>query len=283
MDDVIVIDDGSDDKTAKISSERGVKVISHSKNKGVGAAFQTGINEIQKLKCDITVNIDADGQFNPDDIEKLILPIADNEADFVTASRFIEPKLKPKMTIVKYYGNKFMSWLISLIIKEKFYDVSCGFRAYNLAAIQRLNLFGQFTYTQETFLDLAFKGCIIKEVPIKVKGVREIGKSRVASNLFKYALQTSIIIIKTLRDYKPSKLFGFIGLIFFLFALGLGSFLIIFYLNNGSFTPHKWAGFLSGFFIIISLMSFFLGFFFDVFSRMRHNQDKILNELRKKY
>ncbi len=282
IDITVVVDDGSIDGTVDIAKSKGATVISHGKNRGVGAAFQTGLKETIKLGADIMVNIDADGQFNPGDIGKLVKPIIDNDAGFVTASRFKDPDYYPTMTKVKFYGNRLMSSLIAKIAGKKFYDVSCGFRAYSRETLLRINLFGEFTYTQETFLDLAFKNVSIVEVPIKVRGIREYGKSRVASNLFRYAYQTSKIILKTYRDYKPFTFFGFISALTFFLGFALGSFLFIYYLRTGAFTPHKWAGFTSAFFIVCSSLVFILGFILDMFARMRINQEEILFYLKSK-
>jgi glycosyltransferase involved in cell wall biosynthesis len=276
VDDIIVIDDGSHDRTSQIVKEKGAIVVRHRKNKGVGAAFKSGVKKVLSMDIDLMVNIDADGQFNPQDISKLLDPIINGEADFVTASRFIDKNLYPTMSAVKFHGNKFMSWFISKIIGERFYDVSCGFRAYSKETLQRLNLFGQFTYTQETFIDLAFKEMTIQEVPIKVRGKREVGKSRVASNILKYGYQTLSIIVKTMRDYKPLQLFGFISTIVFLLGCGFGVFLLQYYFVYDSFSPHKWAGFVAGFLIILSFALLMLGFILDMFSRMRDNQEKII-------
>jgi len=206
---IIVIDDGSTDNTAAIARSCGAIVISHPHNKGVGAAFHTAVRESICLNADLLVNIDADGQFNPSDIDTLIKPIVDGEADFVTASRFKDSSIKPEMPWVKYMGNKFMSCLISKLTKRNFYDVSCGFRAYSKETLYRINLFGKFTYTQETFLDLVFKDVRILEIPIPVLGVRKYGKSRVASNLFRYGMNSLRIILHTFIDYKPLSIFGF--------------------------------------------------------------------------
>jgi len=281
VDKIIVIDDGSEDRTAAIAEEKKAIVISHNKNKGVGAAFNTGVNKVLKLDMDIMVNIDADGQFDPNDIEKLLAPIIENKADFVTASRFIDTAYYPVMSNVKFYGNKLMSRFISKLTGERFYDVSCGFRGYSKETLQRLNLFGDFTYTQETFIDLVFKNLTILEVPIHVKGKRDHGKSKVANNLFRYGFQTFKIIIRTFRDYKPFRLFGYLSLIAFLTGLGFAFFLVIYYIQTDSFSPHKWAGFTAGFFIIIAMMFFLIGFIMDMFARMRQNQEDILFHIKK--
>ncbi|MGM0649658.1 MAG: glycosyltransferase family 2 protein [Bacteroidota bacterium] len=280
VDKVFVVNDGSQDKTAEIASGAGAVVLTHKENRGVGFAFKTGVDAVLEEGSDIMVNIDADGQFNPKDIIKLVTPIINDEADFVTASRFKDKTLIPDMPKSKLWGNKKMSRLISWITKHKIYDVSCGFRAYNRNALLRMNLFGEFTYTQETFIDLAFKNLKIEEVPVKVRGTREYGKSRVASNLFKYAIKTFKIIIKAYRDYKPLRLFGYFALFTFLLSLGFGVFFIIYYINTGSFSPHKWAGFVAGFFFILSLVFLMIGFILDMFARMRQNQENILFELK---
>ncbi len=280
-DHIIVVDDGSTDRTVEIAKEKGAITISHKMNRGVGAALSTAVNYVLGMPVDIMVNMDGDGQFNPEDIEKLVIPILENRADFVTASRFIDKALKPKMSTVKYLGNKFMSRFISRMTKQRFHDVSCGFRAYSKETLQRLNLFGDFTYTQETFIDLAFKNIDILEVPVEVRGKREFGKSRVASNLFNYGFQTLKIIIRTFRDNKPVRLFGFMSLIFFLVGLGFAIFLGVHYIQTGFFTPHKWAGFTAGFCFVVTLLLLLIGFVLDMFARMRHNQEEILFELKK--
>ncbi|MCK5066016.1 MAG: glycosyltransferase family 2 protein [Bacteroidales bacterium] len=281
VDHIIVVDDGSTDRTVEVAEQKGAISISHNTNKGVGAALSTGVDAVLSMDVDIMVNIDADGQFNPADIEKLVQPILDGHADFVTASRFIDKAYKPKMPVVKYWGNRFMSNFISRLTRQKFYDVSCGFRAYSREALQRLNLFGEFTYTQETFIDLAFKKIAILEVPVHVKGTREHGKSRVASNLFRYGVQTLKIIIQTFRDNKPFRLFGFMSVFVFLLGLGFAIFLGLHYLKNGVFTPHKWAGFIAGFLFVVSLLLLLIGFVLDMFARMRRNQEEILFQLKR--
>ena len=281
VDHVVVVDDGSTDRTGEIAREKGAVVLRHAFNRGVGAAFNSGRRLALELNDDIAMNIDADGQFNPADIKTLIEPIVQGAADFVTASRFKDVAFRPQMSKIKYWGNQVMSSLISRMTGQKFYDVSCGFRAYSRESLLKLNLFGNFTYTQETFLNFAFKNISIVELPVQVRGRREHGKSRVASNLFRYTYQTLKIIIKTMRDYRPFRLFAPIAAFSFIVAVGLGLFLIIHYLHSGEFTPHKWAGFASGFFFFLSVISLILGFILDMFARMRLNQEEMLYYLKR--
>lgn len=280
---VLVIDDGSIDETRKIAKRKGAQVIHHPHNLGLGVSFRKGIETALQLGADVILNIDGDGQFDPQDIPKLVTPVVKGEAECLTASRFLSPELKPKISRTKYIGNKVMSFIISQITGKKYYDVSCGFRAYSREAALRMNLFGRFTYTQETFIDLAAKNIPILEVSVKVKGEREHGKSKVSSNLFKYGLLTLRIIVGAFRDYKPLKLMSFVSFLFILIGTPLGVFFLIHYIHTGAFKPHTWAGFLSFSSFILAVFMFIAGIFMETFSRMRMNQEQLLYLARKDY
>lgn len=227
------------------------------------------------------VNIDADNQFNPADIEQLITPIIDGKADFVSASRFKDRNYYPVMSRVKFYGNLFMSKFISKLTGQEFYDVSCGFRAFSKDTLLKLNLYGRFTYTHETFLTLVFQDTHILEIPVKIRGTREIGESKVASNVIAYGWRTSKIILRTYRDYMPFKLFSFVALIFMSIALSTGAFTMYNFIGNGTFSPYKWVAFVSAAAFGLSILNFLAGFIMESLSNMRRNQEKILYFLKR--
>lgn len=279
---VIVVDDGSTDRTRELSLESGAVVVSHPQNWGVGAAFQSGVEKALELGADYMVNIDSDGQFAPADIPLLLEPLMAGRAEFASASRFKEKDYYPKMSVVKFWGNHAMSLLISALTGVKFYDVSCGFRAYTRDVLLNLNLQGRFTYTQETFLALSFKNIAMEEVPIKlVSGTRQVGKSRVASNLFKYAAQTSKIIFRCFCDYNPFKVFSLLSAPILLVAFLLLIFLGIHYASHGTFSPHKWAGFVGGSLFMMGFLILTIGVIADMLARIRQNQERILYLTRK--
>lgn len=278
---ISVVDDGSGDATSAKASEKGAIVLRHTRNQGVGAAFRTGLEAAILGGADVILNMDGDGQFNPDDIPKLIGPILEGEADMVTASRFIEKKLEPEMPKIKLWGNKAIAFMLSQIMRQRFYDVSCGFRAYSREAALNLNLIGDFTYTHETLLNLAFKGFRIVEMPIKVKGERSYGTSRVAGSIPRYAKNSASIIFKSYRDYRPFWFFTLLGLCFFTVSASLLAFFFAYYFTTGRFSGHLWAGFSGGAFGFAGLVMLVVAVVSDMLSRVRQNQERILYHQRK--
>lgn len=277
----VVVNDGSTDRTAELAREAGAQVVSHPRPCGVGAAFRTGLATSIELRPDVIVTIDADGQFRPEDVPLLLAPLLAGEADFVTASRFADRALLPEMPRAKRWGNDFMARWISTLTGQRFHDVSCGFRAYSSAAFLRLVLLGTFTYTHETFLSLAFAGLRIREVPVPVRGVREHGKSRVASNLLRYGWQTAGIILRTYRDYRPLRFFSWLAAVLMIFGLGFFAFLMSVKIRTGVFTPHKWSGFVAGAFGAAAMVMYLVGVVAEMLDRIRAAQDEILYRVRR--
>lgn len=273
---IIVVNDGSTDDTVQVSREAGAFVVSHKEQKGVGTAFQMAVEESLRRKADIMVNIDGDGQFDPLNIPNLIAPLIKGEADMVSGSRFINKDFVPNnMPMIKLLGNKMVSMAVSCLTGKKFYDVTCGFRAYSKEALLNMNLFGKFTYTQETFLDLTFKGFKILEIPIKVQYFPD-RISKLTNNLFYYIWQIFKIILRSFRDYRPLKFFGSIGFSIFLLGLGFDIFILVHYLNTGAFSPWQSFAFIGGFLNAVGLGIFILGLLADMLSSIRLNQEKLL-------
>ena len=279
--DVVVINDGSTDGTAEVASQAGAKVVSFSHNRGLGAAFSEGFRTALGLGADIIVNIDADGQFNPQDIPRLIKPIIEAKADMVTASRFADPDLIPEMPWAKKWGNRRVANIVNKLADQQLHDVSCGFRAYSRDAALRATLLGGHTYTHEVILDLAFRGLRIVEVPVKVIGVRKVGKSKVAGNLWKYGWHSLLIILRAFRDYRPMRVFGGISCLFLIFALACGSFVFLHFLRTGAFSPYIFVAFLAAGFAFVSLICYITALLAGMINRLRILQDEQLFLLRK--
>jgi glycosyltransferase involved in cell wall biosynthesis len=277
----VVIDDGSTDATAERAQAAGARVVAHGANLGLGKAFRTGVHEALRLGADLVVNIDGDGQFDPAEIPRLLGPILDGRAHMVTASRFMDPELVPRMPRIKRWGNRWVARIVQLLSGRRFHDVSCGFRAFSREALLHMNLFGGLTYTQETFLDLVFKELAVVEVPVRVRGTREFGRSRVASNLPRYAVRSLQIMLRAFIAYRPFSFFATLAAGFFGLGAGLLGFLLGHYLRAGSFSPHIWAGFVGGALALVGLITLLIGIVGDMMVRIRMNQEKILYFLKR--
>jgi glycosyltransferase involved in cell wall biosynthesis len=277
---VLVVDDGSTDGSAGIARQHGAHVLSHMFNMGVGQAFHTALEYALEHGHDGMVSIDADGQFSPEQIPLVLDPILRGQAEFVTGSRFLNNRSIPHMSAVKRWGNARMTRLINRLTGQRFTDVSCGFRAYSRQALLRLNLHGQFTYTQETFLSLVFNNVKIAEVPIDVRYFPD-RQSRVAGNILQYALRTSNIIFRTYRDYRPLRFFWSAAFVVMMPALGFAGFLLAWRVYSGEFSPHIWSGFVGGFLFFIATALFIIGLMADMMGRSRRNQEEILYYLKR--
>ena len=278
---VIVIDDGSLDNTVSEAKKAGAKVFTNGKNKGLGKNFRRGIERALELKADIIVNIDGDGQFNGNDIHRLVQPILSGKYDMVTGSRFYTSKLAKRVPFLKRWGNRRFTNLISRITGKRFTDTQCGFRAYSREAALRLNLFGNFTYTQEVFIDLVSKGLRIREIPIKVKYFSK-RDSLISGNLRKYGFKSLGIIAKTTRDTQPLTFFGMPGL--FILSLGtIGGLISFFYwLTHLLTTPIRTLFSVSVFFMIFGVVLCILALVADMLKRINMTQEEILYKLKKK-
>lgn len=233
-----VVDDGSQDKTARIARESGADFIhSHRVNRGIGITFRTAVEKALRNGADIMVNIDADGQFDCADIQKLVRPILNGEADMVSADRFSE-KTAQNIPWIKNFLNRIAAWVIGRFMNTKIHDLTCGFRAYSREGLLRLNLPGDFTYTQEVIIDLLGKNLKIKWIPVNVKYFSE-RKSRVVRSVYRYVNNSFKIILKAIRDVRPMKFFGIPGLFLILLSFVLFGVFLYFYIPELKITPYR--------------------------------------------
>lgn len=281
---VVVVDDGSSDDTAAKARAAGADVIRHATNRGVGVAFATGVRAALERGADVVVNMDGDGQFNPQDIPRLIEPILAGRAGFVSCTRFADPAHEPQMSGVKRWGNDLMTWLICrLTSRSEFTDVSCGFRAYTRDTLLRLNLYGRYTYTQETFINLAAHGVAMAEVPLRVRGTREFGQSRVAGSVPKYVAKTVPIIFRTLRDVRPLAFFGSIAAATLALGVGLGLFVFGHWLMTGHTQPYRSVVIGSAVGIILGFLLFVVALVADMLNRLRRLLEELLYLARREH
>lgn len=275
---VILVDDGSTDNTIAEATEIGVdEVVTHKVNKGLGVAFRDGIDSALERGANIIVNIDADGQYNATQIPNLIKPILEGKADIVLGWRDIDKlDFMPKG---KKLGNKLATWLTRSLSGLPIKDAQTGFRAFSREAALRMNLFGKYTYVQETIIQASHKGLQIEQVPIEFR-VRD-GRSRLIRSLGAYARRAGAIIFNTYRDYYPLKFFSSIGGFLILIGLGFGIRVLVHFSQAGSVSPYLPSAILASLLIIIGQGVIALGIFANMLSKQRLLNEEILYRLKK--
>lgn len=277
----MVIDDGSTDNTVKIAKEHGALVYSNHRQKKLAYSFQVAIDKALKLGADISVNIDGDLQFLPEEIPLLVKPILDGKADFVAGNRF-EKQRPQDMSLGKYYGNQLGAKVVSSITNQHFDDVTCGYRAYSKEAMLEMNIDSKYTYTQESFQLMASKNLNILQVPISIKYF-EGRKSRVVKSVFSFITVSAFNILRAFRDFAPMKFFGLLSLIPFIFGILAMLFVIIYRLKTGTFTPFKFLGLAGIYSFTLGIVIALFGLLSDMLGRMVNNQEKILYYSKKNY
>lgn len=282
---VIVINDGSTDNTSEVAKKAGARVYGNNVSKGLAFRFREATALVLQENFDVMVNIDGDLQFAPEDIPKFVAPIVNDEADFVAADRFTDPKTgaqrRPEnMPAAKYYGNKLGSWLVGQLSHENFRDVTCGFRAYSQTALYALNTNGSHTYTQESFQMLAAKRMRIRALPVDVKYFKD-RKSRVVTSVPKYIIVSAMNIIRAFRDFAPLRFFVLIGFVPFLTGLACLIFLGVHWLQTDSLSPYKFIGFTGIYLVTLGIFFWSLGLVADMMVRVMNSQERTYEELRR--
>jgi dolichol-phosphate hexosyltransferase len=171
---IIVVDDGSTDKTKEIASQNGVKILSNKTNQGKGSALKRGF---ECAKGEIIVTMDADGSHDPKDIQKLILPVK-NGIDFAVGSRFDTEEGRETTTRVNLFGNRLLNLVILMLTGNVITDSQSGFRAYKSNVLKEIIINSKgFEIETELTLKPLLLGYSLKAVPICVRK-RKDGVSR---------------------------------------------------------------------------------------------------------
>ena len=254
-----VVDDGSSDKTVEKVKEAGADlIVSYKPNRRLAYSFKKAIENSLENGADIMVNIDADGQFDPNEIPKLLVPILEGKADMTIGNRFGETEAK-NIPWIRKSLNKFAAGIIGFFLGHETNDLTCGFRAHNRETMLRLNLTNvHFTYTQETIIDAIGKNLKLMWVPITVTYF-DNREAKITKSIWKFVGNSTKIILKAIRDVRPLKFFGWPGL-FFIFLGIIGMIFFAFhYFQDFKISPY-WN------YIIFSSISIFLGIQLTIFA-----------------
>ena len=260
---ILVIDDGSSDDTSSIASKSGCHVIAHAKTLGVGMAFRSATDFAKKMNYSGMATIDADGQYKAEDLLRLVHEAQNNQhLDLVSGTRFESARGARRVPLLKRQGNKILASLVSKLVAQKISDSACGLRFYTKEALRFVHLRGRFTYTQETLMDIAFRGLTIRQIPIDVEYFNG-RQSRVAGNLLNYGAKAISIIAKAARDYFPMRIFGSLSLVSSMLATIFSSVFLFQFLASGAFSGFLFAGLLGAFFWLIAIVSLGVGLIID--------------------
>lgn len=284
--DYFILDDGSTDDTVKLAKSAGIEVFRNISQKRLAYSFQKAIDISLNKGADLVVNIDGDLQYSPEEIPLLVKPIINNQANFVAATRFADDDgnkrpIPQYMPMVNYYGNLIGTKIVSWLAGKTFTDVTSGFRAYDRDAMLSININGKYTYTQETFQQLAAKRLTITQVPVSIKYFPG-RRSRVVKSAYSFIGSSALNIIRSFRDFAPMLFFFWFGMINFILGSFFSIFTIIHYIQTRSFSPYKAVGFAALFFISLSLVVWIFGLLADMLDRVINNQEKTLYLLKEK-
>lgn len=273
---IFIINDASTDKTAEIAIQNNVKVLNLTQKQGLANAFKAGVKHALELKADILVNIDGDNQYKAQDIEKLIKPILNSNADIVIGTRPIN-KIKT-FSPFKKLMQKFGSFMVKIISGIEIKDAASGYRAFSRNALLNLNIFNSFTYTIESIIQAKYKNLIIENVDIEVN-LQKNRKSKLFKNSFDYIFKQAKNLIRFFIIYRPCRFFSIVANLLFGIGFILGLRFLYFYFNHSG-SGHIQSLILCAIILTLSFVCYMLAIVGDLFSINRKILEDIQFEIR---
>ncbi len=228
---ILVIDDGSTDRTIEVARELGVThFVRHARNMGLARSFRDGVDYALQNGADIVVNTDGDNQYPQERIDDLVQPIVRGEADVVIADRQTSKiaHFSPFKKLMQNFGSK----VVNRAAGTKLPDAASGFRAYSKAALYRLNVVTQFSYCMETIIQAGNKRLRIASLPITTNP--KTRESRLFKNIWQHMFKSGMAITRSYLMFKPHVILGWIGIL--MGIAGAVPFIrfLIFYLQGNS-------------------------------------------------
>ena len=278
---VLVIDDGSTDKTVQVAKTMGVKhFIYHHKNQGLAYSFRVGLREALKLRADIIVITDGDNQYPQERIPDLVKPILNDKADLVIADRRVQTieHFSPTKKLLQRVGTR----ILNLTAGTNIPDGTSGFRAYSRKAAVQLNLVTRWGYAMESTIQAGIKRHKIATIVIKTNP--KTRESRNFKSSAQHVRRSAITIFRAFVMYRPYAVFLSAGVVFLI--LGLIPFAHYYYLvlttnpkiANG---PHHLQSMIIGTVLLIgAFICFTLGIIADLIRHNRSLLEDILEELK---
>ena len=274
---VVVVDDGSTDRTARVALEAGADyVLHHRRNRGLAAAFRTGIDAALRLGADVVVNTDGDRQYAGSDIPRLVEPILLGRSDVVVGDR--EPRRVVHFSQQKRLLQGFGSWVVRQLSGTSVPDAPSGFRALSREAALRLNVVSGYSYTLETLIQAGTQRLAVSSIPIVARPTNR--KSRLARNTFDYVQRSMVTMLRAYAMYQPIRVFLTLsGLLFLAGLIGIGRFIWFYAHNAGS--GHVQSLVLSSVLLIIGFQVGLIGLVADLIAANRRLLEEGLYRLRR--
>lgn len=200
VDEIILVDDASKDKTVEIAKKLGLKVIIHKKNKGYGGNQKTCYTAALKDKADIIVLLHPDYQYDPKKIPEIIKPIQEGKADVVYGSRMLTKNGAKKggMPWWKRLGNRALTLYFKIFLKTKITDAATGYIAYSRKVLETIPFMGNsdgMSFDEEAMIQIVSKNFRIAEIPIPTR-YEDASSSTSFPNCVKYGIKLFWKIIK---------------------------------------------------------------------------------------
>ncbi len=269
---VLIIDDGSTDKTVKVARGHGVKhFVTHTQTMGLARAFQDGVDYALAHGADIVVNTDGDNQYPQARIADLVQPIIAHQADIVIGDR--QTNKIALFSPFKKLMQRFGSWVVNKAAGTNLPDAASGFRAYSRYSLYRLNIITDFSYSMETIIQAGNKRLKIASLPIEINP--KTRESRLFKHIGQHMAQSARAILRSYVVYRPYVVFVSSG-VFFL-VVGLIPFVRFILLSfSGNTRGHLQSLIIGAALLTASLLSFALVIIADL---LRTNRILLENQL----
>lgn len=275
---ILVIDDGSTDRTIEIAKKHGVKhFVIHKQNMGLARSFHDGIHKALSIGADIVVNTDGDNQYPQDRIGDLVQPIINGKAEIVIGDR--QTHTIEHFSPLKKFFQKAGSAVVNKAAGTNLPDAASGFRAYSKESLMRLNIVTSFSYCMETIIQAGNKRIPIASVKIKTNP--KTRESRLFKNMWQHMFKSGTAIARSYIMYRPHLIFISLGSI--LFVAGLIPFVrygIIYYFVNDR-GEHIQSLLLGAVLIFSSMIAFALTIIADLTHTNRTLQEDALERLKR--
>lgn len=273
----LIIDDGSSDETIQVARSAGVHhIVQLPRHAGLAAAFVSGLEASLKFGADVVVNTDADNQYNAGDIQRLVRPIIEGQADIVIGDRGVAtlPVFSPTKRLLQRFG----SWIISRASGVDTPDATSGFRAISRAAAVETLVLSEYSYTLETLIQAGARRMSVLYVPVRTNPTTR--PSRLMNNIPHYLANSSTTILRAYTMYRPLRVFTILGSLIALVGVALGMRYVYF----------MWAGqgggkvqslILAAVLMIVGFQIFLIGLLADLIGFNRKILEEILFRMRR--